>query len=67
VVAALVYGSGLPSRDIAMADQCKVLANLLDADSFMTVPTSSATVRGRVFLTAGKRPFVQDDVDFFAS
>ena len=50
-----------------MADQCKVLANLLDADSFMTVPyVQRDGTEGRVFLTAGKRPFVQDDVDFFA-
>ena len=61
------YGSGLPSRDVALADQCKVLANLLDADSFMTVPyVQRDGTEGRVFLTAGNRPFVQADVDFFA-
>lgn len=60
-------GSGLSARDAPLAEQCKVLANLLDADSFMTVPYAQRDgTEGRVYLTAGKRHFVQADVDFFA-
>ena len=60
-------GSGLPSRDSALAEQCKVLANLLDTSSFMTVPYGQRDgTEGRVYLTAGKRGFGQADVDFFA-
>ena len=60
-------GSDLSSRDAVMAEQCKVLANLLDAGSFLTVPYAQRDgTEGRVFLTAGKRAFVQADVDFFA-
>jgi hypothetical protein len=44
----------------------QVLANLLDADGFMTVPTSSATAPRAVFLTAGKRSFRSGRCDFFA-
>jgi signal transduction histidine kinase len=59
-------GSGLAARDEAMTEQCKVLANLLDAASFLTVPYAQRDgTEGRVFLTAGKRPFEQADVDFF--
>jgi signal transduction histidine kinase len=60
-------GSGIPSRDAELTEQCKVLANLLDAGSFMTVPYAQRDgTEGRVFLTAGRRSFVQADVDFFA-
>jgi signal transduction histidine kinase len=60
-------GSGLSARDAPLAEQCEVLANLLDAVSFMTVPYAQRDgTEGRVYLTAGKRPFVQADVDFFA-
>lgn len=59
-------GSGLLSRDNAMAAQCQVLANLLDTTSFMTVPYSQRDgTEGRVYMTAGRRPFEQVDVDFF--
>jgi signal transduction histidine kinase len=62
-----VTGSGLPARDPALAEQCQVLANLLDASSFMTVPYAQRDgTEGRVYLTAGKRHFVPADVDFFA-
>ena len=60
-------GSGLLSRDSAIAEQCQVLANLLDTTSFMTVPyTQRDGTEGRVYLTAGRRSFEQVDVDFFA-
>ena len=59
-------GSGLLSRDSAMAEQCQVLANLLDTTSFMTVPYSQRDgTEGRVFMTMGRRSFEQVDVDFF--
>jgi signal transduction histidine kinase len=60
-------GSGLPARDAAQAEQCQVLANLLDARSFMTVPYAQrdGTV-GRVYLTSGRHALGPDDVDFFA-
>jgi signal transduction histidine kinase len=59
--------SGLSTRDAAFAEQCQVLANLLDAAAFMTVPYAQRDgTEGRVYLTAGKRAFVQADVDFFA-
>ena len=55
------------SRDAALSEQCKVLANLLDTESFMTVPYDQRDgTEGRVYLTAGKRHFGQDDLDFFA-
>ena len=60
-------GSGLAPRDAKMDEQCKVLANLLDAGSFLTVPyVQRDGTEGRVYLTAGKRAFGQADVDFFA-
>jgi signal transduction histidine kinase len=60
-------GNGLSARDGPQQEQCAVLANLLDARSFMTVPYAQrdGTV-GRVYLTAGRRSFVQEDVEFFA-
>ena len=59
-------GSGLLSRDSAMAEQCRVLANLLDTTSFMTVPYSQRDgTQGRVYMTMGRRSFEQVDVDFF--
>lgn len=59
-------GSGLLSRDSAMAEQCQVLANLLDTTSFMTVPYSQRDgTEGRVYMTVGRRAFEQVDVDFF--
>jgi signal transduction histidine kinase len=60
-------GSGRTSTDEAMAAQCKVLANLLDTGCFLTVPyTQRDGTEGRAFVTAGKTPFEQSDVDFFA-
>ncbi|CAN5340112.1 hypothetical protein BH11PSE14_BH11PSE14_10270 [soil metagenome] len=59
-------GSGLAQKDAAMAEQCQVLANLLDANGFMTVPYAQRDgTEGRVFLTAGRRVLVAADVDFF--
>jgi signal transduction histidine kinase len=60
-------GAGAMSRDGAMAEKCKVLANLLDTTSFLTVPYAQRDgTEGRVYLTAGRRSFEQADVDFFA-
>jgi signal transduction histidine kinase len=60
-------GSGLPPGDAALEEQCKVLGNLLDARSFMTVPYAQrdGTV-GRVYLTAGRRVLTPADLHFFA-
>ena len=60
-------GAGLPTRDAALAEQCHVLANLLDARGFMTVPYMQRDgTEGRAYLTAGRRVLGQVDVDFFA-
>jgi signal transduction histidine kinase len=58
--------SGPGSGDEATTEQCKVLANLLDTTSFITVPYAQRDgTEGRAFLTVGRRPFEQSDVDFF--
>ena len=62
-----VTGSRRQDRDGALAERCKVLANLLDTPSFMTVPYEQRDgTEGRVYLTVGRRHFGQADLDFFA-
>ena len=63
----LFPGAGMSAADAALAGQCKVLANLLDTSSFLTVPYLQRDgTEGRVYLTAGKRGFAATDLDFFA-
>lgn len=59
--------SGGRSTDAALTERCKVLANLLDTTSFMTVPYEQRDgTEGRVYLTVGRRHFVQADLDFLS-
>ena len=52
--------------DPTIDEQCKVLANLLDTDCFLTVPYLQRDgTGGRVFLSAGKRELARADLDFF--
>lgn len=45
--------------------QCEALSNLLDAQTFITVPFLQRDgSEGRLFLTGGRRAFDQSDIDF---
>jgi signal transduction histidine kinase len=60
-------GAYVPPQNAFMADECSALANLLDTQSFLTVPyIQQDGSAGRIFLIPLKKPFSQSDVNFVA-
>ena len=53
------------SVDVSNAEKCRLLSNLLDAESFLSVPYAQRDgTEGRVFITPRDRPFSPHDINF---
>lgn len=63
----LALGFGRRDQTPALREECSALANLLDAQAFVTVPYSQRDgAAGRIYLTSTRGSFDQTDIDFVA-
>lgn len=63
----IAYNLDARTRTETLLNECKVLANLLDAQSFVTVPyTQHNGTSGRIYITSINKAFTQSDIEFLS-
>ena len=63
----IAYNLDTRDRTETLLNECKVLANLLDAQSFVTVPyTQHNGTTGRIYITSINGVFTQSDIEFLS-
>ena len=63
----IVFNLDKQGRTETLLKECKVLANLLDAQSFVTVPyTQPNGTTGRIYITSVNVVFTQSDIEFLS-